>query len=230
MPDLGLEIELSIRLAVAAGLGAIVGLERELHNHPAGMRTHILVSLGSALFAVVSAYGYADVFASDPSAINNPQRIAAQIVTGIGFLGAGAIIQSGHWVRGLTTAASLWATAAIGLAIGSGAYVLGVVGTVLVALSLGPLNGLMRRWRGRAQRIVRLRLELGNLEALGRATATLVAAGSEVTGLDTRRLGKGRYEADLALRLTGRVPTAQLIAELAAVPDVDVSDATDSTE
>src|SRR5262245_60561084 len=114
------EWELLGRLAVAAGLGAAVGVERELRDREAGVRTHLAVSLGSALFTVVSAYGFEDFFVE--GATIDPTRIAAQIVTGIGFLGAGAIIRSGLTVRGLTTAASLWIVAAIGMAAGAGYY------------------------------------------------------------------------------------------------------------
>jgi putative Mg2+ transporter-C (MgtC) family protein len=230
MTDPGLQLELSLRLVGAAALGAAVGAERELSDHPAGMRTHLLVSLGSALFAVISAYGYAGFFEANPAAIDNPQRIAAQIVSGIGFLGAGAIIQAGRWVRGLTTAASLWATAAIGLAIGSGEYLLGAVGTGLVVFSLGPLNRLINRWRRRSPRILRVRLELRALDALGRVTEIAVGAGAEVAGLESRKVGKTKYEVELALRLPARLLPSQLVAALDGVPGVEVSDSSDASE
>lgn len=230
MDSIGLQAELTLRLLVAAALGAVIGLERELANHPAGMRTHLLVSLGSALFAVVSAYGYASVFTNDPEAVNNPQRIAAQIVTGIGFLGAGAIIQAGRWVRGMTTAASLWATAAVGLAVGSGEYVMGVAGMALVVVSLGPLHRLVARVRRDGPRVLRLRLELATLESLGRVTEAAVSAGSEVVGLECRKLGKGRYEVEIQLRRPIRVVASQLVAMIAGVSGVEVSDASDVLE
>ena len=110
-----------LRLSVAAALGAAVGVERELRDREAGIRTHLLVSLGSALFTIVSAYGFHEFLASGQAVIRaDPTRIAAQIVTGIGFLGAGAIIREGLSVRGLTTAGSLWIVAAIGMAVGAG--------------------------------------------------------------------------------------------------------------
>ncbi|MDP9481879.1 MAG: MgtC/SapB family protein, partial [Chloroflexota bacterium] len=90
--DLTLQADLAFRLVVAATLGAVVGLEREIHRHPAGMRTHLLVSFGSALFTVLSVFGFVDVLASGVGTAPDPTRIAAQVVTGIGFLGAGAII------------------------------------------------------------------------------------------------------------------------------------------
>jgi len=110
-------------------LGAIIGFERELHRQPAGFRTHALVSLGAALFTVVSAHGFGG------SSVD-PTRIAAQIVTGIGFIGAGTILQHRGSVRGLTTAASLWAVAAIGMASGAGMLPMAVIGTFLILVVL----------------------------------------------------------------------------------------------
>jgi len=132
------EWQLLGRLATAAGLGAAVGLERELRDREAGLRTHLAVSLGSALFTIVSAYGFAEFVA--PGSPVDPTRIAAQIVTGIGFLGAGAIIRSGLSVRGLTTAASLWIVAAVGMAAGAGYYWAAVIGTAITVFALGPLR------------------------------------------------------------------------------------------
>ena len=109
--DLELQVDLILRLLLAAFLGAAIGFEREVHGHPAGLRTHTLVALGSALFTELSIYG----FPSEPGQPVDPTRIAAQIVTGIGFLGGGAILKEGLNVKGLTTAASLWAGAAIGM-------------------------------------------------------------------------------------------------------------------
>ena len=118
------DIEMALRLLLAALCGAGVGSQREHANKAAGLRTHILVALGSALFTVVSMDGFGDK--ADPS------RVAAQIVVGIGFLGAGAILHTQATVSGLTTAASIWVTAAIGLAAGVGMYFLTIVTTMLV--------------------------------------------------------------------------------------------------
>src|SRR5215471_11305238 len=108
--------EALLRIVVAAGLGGLVGLERELDEKAAGLRTHMLVAVGAALFTMVGAYGFEDF----PSRSVDPTRIAAQVVTGIGFLGAGIIFRQGFTIRGLTTAASLWLAAAIGMAAGIG--------------------------------------------------------------------------------------------------------------
>ena len=168
------------RLAVAGGLGALVGFERELRDREAGIRTHLLVSLGSALFTIVSAYGFHAFLASGASVVRaDPTRIAAQIVTGIGFLGAGAIIRQGLSVRGLTTAATLWVVAAIGLAAGAGYYSAALVTTVLVLVSLWPLRLLAHRI------FLRFRPDRGRLLvdlAPGRSAAPILAAVEEVGG------------------------------------------------
>jgi putative Mg2+ transporter-C (MgtC) family protein len=131
--SVGLQIELAARLTAGLVLGAIIGFERELHRQPAGFRTHSLVALGAALFTIVSAYGF-----SGPAV--DPTRIAAQIVSGIGFIGAGTILQHRGNIRGLTTAASLWSVAAIGTAAGAGLIVMAVVGTILILVVLALLD------------------------------------------------------------------------------------------
>jgi putative Mg2+ transporter-C (MgtC) family protein len=143
-PDLSLDtqLDLALRLTVGLVLGAIIGFERELHRQPAGFRTHSLVSLGAALFTVVSAFGF-----SGPGV--DPTRIAAQIVSGIGFIGAGTILQYRGHIRGLTTAASLWSVAAIGTAAGAGLYVVAVVGTLLILVILSLLDNVERFARRR---------------------------------------------------------------------------------
>ena len=140
VPSLGWDDNLA-RLSLAAVLGGAIGFERELRDREAGLRTHLLVCLGSALFTIVSAYGFRDFLTSGDQVIRaDPTRIAAQIVTGIGFLGAGAIIRQGLSVRGLTTAATLWVAAAIGIAAGAGYYPGAVLGTVVTLIALWPLR------------------------------------------------------------------------------------------
>ena len=118
-------LEISLRLFVALLLGGIIGIEREFRSKEAGFRTHFLVALGSALFCVVSQYG----FGYD---LKDSSRVAAQVVSGIGFLGAGTIIFQKNVVRGLTTAAGLWVTAAIGLSCGAGMHVVALIATIMV--------------------------------------------------------------------------------------------------
>ena len=129
-------LEVTLRLFVALLLGGIVGIEREFRSKDAGFRTHFLVALGSALFCVVSQYG----FGID---LKDSSRVAAQVVSGIGFLGAGTIIFQKNMVRGLTTAAGLWVTAAIGLACGTGMYAAAAIATVMILLGLEVLNALI---------------------------------------------------------------------------------------
>ncbi len=136
--SLELQLEVSIRLIAALVLSAIVGYDREQHDHPAGLRTHILVGLGSALFTGLS------IFAFDKG---DPGRVASQIVVGIGFLGAGSIIQlrEPRNIRGLTTAAGLWAVAAVGMACGTGNYLLAAVATILIWFTLAIIKHMQRR-------------------------------------------------------------------------------------
>lgn len=124
-----------IRIGVAGLLGAIIGMEREIRSKEAGLKTHFLVAVGSALIMVVSKYAFSDIMNEEHTALD-PSRIAAQVVSGVGFLGAGTIIIQKQAVKGLTTAAGLWATAGIGLAIGAGMYVVGIGATVLVLIGL----------------------------------------------------------------------------------------------
>jgi putative Mg2+ transporter-C (MgtC) family protein len=136
-----------LRLALAAGLGGAIGLEREYRQKPAGLRTNMLIALGSALFSILSI----ELGASASS----PDRIAAQVVSGIGFLGAGAILRSGENVHGLTTAATIWVNAAIGMAAGLGAYSVAAGGATLtlVVLALLPvMEGIFEERGGRDRR------------------------------------------------------------------------------
>src|SRR4051812_6806022 len=154
MRDLPL-LDLTLRLLVAAGGGLILGFERELRSHPARARTHALVAVGAALFTIAGAYGFTDV----PHGPNvDPARIAAQVASGIGFLGAGAILRQGLGVRGLTTATTLWLAAALGVASGAGAYAAVAICTVVVLLVLVALRfakPLVERW-GRSVAVIEL--------------------------------------------------------------------------
>jgi putative Mg2+ transporter-C (MgtC) family protein len=125
------ELEIGGRLFIAAILGGFIGLERESHGRPAGLRTHVLVSLGSCLIMLISLYGF-----SKSGLRYDPGRMAAQVISGIGFLGAGTILREGISVRGLTTAASLWCVSGIGLAIGCGYYSAASIATILAVITL----------------------------------------------------------------------------------------------
>ena len=125
-PELWVQVEYLVRIFVAACLGLLIGSERKNRNKSAGIRTHVIVALGAALIMVVSKYGFMDVEKADAA------RVAAQVVSGIGFLGAGVIFVCNNLVNGLTTAAGIWATAGVGLALGSGMYVVGISSALLV--------------------------------------------------------------------------------------------------
>ena len=131
--------ELILRLLAATAMGAARGIEREYHAKEAGLRTHLLVALGSCLFMLLSVYGFDFMLGHDHVSFD-PSRIASQVVTGIGFIGAGTIILQKQVVRGLTTAAGLWVTAAIGLACGNGMYWIALITTAIVLVSLGLIN------------------------------------------------------------------------------------------
>lgn len=141
-----LELELVARLVMAFILGGLIGLEREVHGRPAGLRTHILVGFGSALIMVVSIYGFSGITTN-----YDPGRIAAQVVSGIGFLGAGTILREGLSIKGLTTAASLWMVAAIGLAVGSGMLLIATLSTFVVLLVLTILHGVENKFEAGGQ-------------------------------------------------------------------------------
>jgi putative Mg2+ transporter-C (MgtC) family protein len=157
-----MELDLVLRLCVAGLLGAAVGLEREVRGRDPGIRTHALVALGAALFTVAGAYGFADI-ATSPN--EDPARLAAQVAAGIGFIGAGAIIRSGISVRGLTTAATLWMSAALGVTAGAGAYVVAVTATAvgfLILVGFALAKPLIRDRLGPSTRTVHMEYELGH--------------------------------------------------------------------
>ena len=219
-PDFVAQLDLGFRILVAAALGAAVGAEREIHGHPAGIRTHMLVALGSALFTVLSIHG----FTADGKATGSidPTRIAAQIVSGIGFLGAGAILKDGVVIRGLTTAASLWATSAVGMAAGAGEYVVGTFGAVIILTSLWPINALAERFHGTAVPEVQVRLALTRIEALGEISSALGDNKIDIAALQTQRLGRDSYRADLSIRGRSNASIASALETIARIAGVDI--------
>ncbi len=214
MPELSW-LEILLRVSLAAGLGGAIGIERELREREAGLRTHMLVSVGAALFTLVSAFAWTDwQFSNASGIVFDPTRIAAQIVTGIGFLGAGAIIRQGLSVRGLTTAATLWVVAAIGMATGAGFYSAAVITTILVLLSLYPL-------RIAAFRVSeRFRPEEGRLAVELSSGATTVSvlqavedAGAQVRALEFEEEGDTR-RVDMRVRVRSGRSAAELLDAL----------------
>jgi len=189
--------EILLRLVLAVLLGGVIGYERERHVSTAGLRTHMLVCLGSALAIIVSAFGFEDVI-DQPHVALDPSRIAAQVVSGVGFLGAGAILIMHRFevVRGLTTAAGLWTVATIGLAAGSGLY-FAAIGTTAIAFVILFLLKLVeqRLLASRRARVLRVesgrgRLQLAEIEALAAAHGLAVqrATFQQADGTDTAEL------------------------------------------
>src|SRR4051794_26431105 len=220
--DVATQIDIGIRLLLATILGGAIGFEREVHDHPAGIRTHLVVCLGSAMFTVVSVYG----FVSAPGAANvDPTRIAAQVVSGIGFLGAGAIIKYGTSIRGLTTAGSLWATAAIGMAAGAGMPLVGAVGAGVVLFSLWPLNWIVDHLHAPPNETIRLRLRLHGLEPLSRVTSEFARMQVEIAEVRSERTAKNRYAVELDIRPPAGTPADGLIAHINGIPDVEFVEA-----
>lgn len=208
------------RLALAAVLGAVIGINRERHEWAAGMRTHMLVSLGAALAMIVSAFGFHDVLMHE-HVVLDPSRIAAQVVSGIGFLGAGTILflQREQVVRGLTTAAGLWATAAIGLAAGSGLYLAAGMATGLIWAILAVLKPLERRLFARRTRsLPRLRLQLDSLASLAAVEARVAGCRLPLRKMILRRQDEGSDRLDLlfesGVRDTQLLALAQQLRQL----------------
>ena len=148
------EMQILIRLVLAVALGGLVGFEREQSHHAAGLRTHIMVCLGSCLMMLLSIYGFSQ-FVDELNVRVDPARLAAAVITGIGFLGAGTILHTGRGVTGLTTAASIWVVSAIGLGVGAGFYFAAAVSTLFVLFTLWALNKLERKFlRRKRERLV----------------------------------------------------------------------------
>jgi len=184
----------------------------------------MLVALGSALFTVLSIHGFLGDSGADPTRVAavDPTRIAAQIVSGIGFLGAGAILKDGIVIRGLTTAASLWAMSAVGMAAGAGEYVIAAVAATVILVSLWPINALADRLHGTSLAETQLRLAMERVDALGQVSEVLMANKLVIGQIATQRLGKDSYQADVAVRGRHSGPMSRALEEIAKIPGVDI--------
>ncbi|MGH8152986.1 MAG: MgtC/SapB family protein [Rhodanobacteraceae bacterium] len=181
--------EIAIRLVLAAVLGAAIGFDRERHTWAAGLRTHMLVCLGAALAMIVSAYAFSDILKQWPHVVLDPSRIAAQVISGIGFLGAGTIMfmHRENVIRGLTTAAGLWTVAAIGLAVGGGMYAAAVVATVIAWLILAALKPLERRFALR-KTLPQVKVGFASRASLAGVEALLIERGLPASTIVTHRI------------------------------------------
>ena len=203
-------------MSLATLIGSVIGLERERQGKSAGLRTHSLVCLGSALITIVSIHG----FGPAGSGLHDPARVAAQVVSGIGFLGAGTIMREGLSIRGLTTAASLWVVAGIGLAVGTGFYVSGAVTTGLVVVVLVVFDRFERRFMlsKRDTLFVQVSDRPGQLGAIA---SVLGRYGVSIKEVDMETVGKGHEAAiHLSLEVPFSVPKDRLLDEIIEVDGV----------
>lgn len=210
---LSFELEALLRLLVAGGLGAVIGLERQIHGRPAGLRTHILVCMGATL-VMIAVQGMVEWV--------DPGRAVAGIVTGIGFLGAGAIIKARDIVRGLTTAACIWFVAALGVIIGQGQYILGAAATALALFVLVPLDWLTHHISALSYYVVTIRAQTRQAKTLAtESAAILLEAGLRVLS-DEQRVDKHRDRTTLVFYLHARAKcdSSETIEKLLALPDV----------
>ena len=218
------EWEMALRVVLAVALGAVIGIDREIDAQAAGFRTHVLVCLGAAVFGLISVHAF-DPFVTERARTNvnvDVARVASNVVVGIGFLGGGAILKYGATVRGLTTAASMWVTAAIGLAVGVGYYWAAVAATVAALAALVGFRYLRRWIRDRFSRqseVVTFRLRRGA------DPSRLVAAVNDLGGVSVRsmRIDSSGENTDVTVGLKTE-PTVRLdtrLAPLATHPDVE---------
>ncbi len=205
----GLDYEIALRLIVACVLGGLIGMERENWDRPAGFRTHILVCTGSALVMVVSMYGFAGF--SEPK---DPARLAAQVVSGIGFLGAGTILHEGLTVKGLTTAASLWMVAAVGLAVGTGMYATAAFATLIMVVTLSMFAKLEKHFFRVAKHQVRVSLKDAP-GSMSRILRFFEERSIRVKTLNfTHHAGAGILTLDLFLIMDRREPLRRVLLDL----------------
>ena len=205
-----------LRLLAAMAMGGLIGLERELRAKDAGLRTHFLVALGSALFTLVSQYG----FGAD---LKDSSRVAAQVVSGIGFLGAGTIIFQKNVVHGLTTAAGLWVTAAIGLSCGTGMFAVAGATTVLVLLGLEEVNALHPH---RSHTVISLSFSSTDKQMLPLMQKRLREAGFELKSYEMREKHSSHgcsYDVVMELQARRGGHISKLLACVSDVDDVSIS-------
>lgn len=214
--------DFALRLFVAGVMGVLIGLEREYRAKEAGYRTHFLVALGSALMMIVSQYGFMEVLKTDLIRLD-PSRIAAQVVSGIGFIGAGTIILQKQIVRGLTTAAGIWATSGIGLAVGAGMYAVGISATLLVLLGLETLSYF---FKSIGLRNMMIDFSTDDKEAIKRVskkfnTRNYVVVSYEMTEAYTN--GKNVYHVSMVVKAKRMDEEGLLLMFLQDFPDITVT-------
>jgi putative Mg2+ transporter-C (MgtC) family protein len=208
------------RLLLAALLGGVIGLDRERHEWAAGLRTHMLVCMGAALVVIVSAYGFSAVLAL-PHMVLDPSRIAAQVISGIGFLGAGSIFKEGLSVRGLTTAASIWITAAIGILIGVGFYFPAILATLLTLGILSAFRWIEARLPSHSYAHHALRFDRDAAMPEAEVRALLVSHGFTIANMSYRVSDDGlSFEYRMVIRTIDPPNTSRLADALRRLPQV----------
>ncbi|MBA4603004.1 MgtC/SapB family protein [Thermoactinomyces mirandus] len=206
-------LEVTFRLFMAAMLGGLVGWERERNNHPAGFRTHILVSLGSALIMLISIYGFAE-YMDEINVRFDPSRLSAQVVSGIGFLGAGTIMRHRASVTGLTTAASLWVVSGIGLAVGAGFMFGALLSTILVLVSLELLNRLESVWIKKKHLYIFHIIVADEPGKLGELASLIARFGGKIRKVNMEEQEEEEGEKTLEISFTVRLPDQIFIPHL----------------
>lgn len=215
--DINTLIELVIRLLIAGTFGGVIGFDRAYREKEAGLRTHFLVALGSALFMIISQYGFGDF-----SRQYDGSRVAAQIVSGIGFIGAGSIIFHKHMIRGLTTAAGLWTAAGIGMAVGGGMYVLGAAATILTLIGLEALRFAIKK-SGIEYRSAKVAFTVRDQQELKDAIKALKSLGCKTSRCSTEQVKNGWVRVAMVIRYKERVENdGRLLCELASHEDLRV--------
>lgn len=207
-------LELALRLILSLVLAGLIGLERESLGRPAGFRTHILVGMGSTLIMIVSIYAFRPLGMS-----GDPGRIAAQVVSGIGFLGAGTIMREGANIRGLTTAASLWTVAGIGLTVGSGMYFAAIIATILVVATLVLLNKLEWSYLMSKNEILTVLVQ-DTPGQLAKVFSVLAKHDVNVHNVQLTTDDEGEARIEMEIELAPRARRVQIIDELVAMPGV----------
>jgi putative Mg2+ transporter-C (MgtC) family protein len=218
-PDLELWEGL-LRLVLAALLAGVIGVERELREQEAGLRTHMLVCVGSTMFMLVGVYGWSGYdLGNQIGVVVDPSRVASYVVSGIGFLGAGAIIRHGINVRGLTTAASLWVVAAIGVAVGAGMYGLAVATTALVILALWPLAQVKSRLAGRRASTKRLAVTLDPQASIVATLAAVEEGGYDIESVEVAEEDEAR-RVDVVVEIPADMRLGPLLDRVATLQGV----------
>ena len=212
---------LILRVLAAAGLSAVIGFERELHGRPAGLRTHVLVGIGAAL-VMTAGEAVVQLIAARTGVQIDPGRIAAGVITGIGFLGAGTIIRVGDWVRGLTTAASIWYVAALGVVVGQGQYILAAGGAVIGVAVLTMLDRVEERVPSAIYHS--LVIEVSPEKRIAVHQAIVALCRDEGIRIQLRGWASSEGDGDITLRFMirrrGTIDIDQLASQIVSLPGV----------